>query len=336
MGASGVNDDMFKNVGPPDSGKSPADKNAAAPTPGVPVVFGAPEESAVELSQSQPAPPLVFEPELASPPIRETPAPNAGAQQVAPPPQTKSSAKRVKLVKPAKAERPRKGVGVSILKFAAKAVAAFIVLSILWVLLYRVAPIPGTILMAQRAMQGQDVRRTPVPLAKISPHLARAVIAAEDSGFCKHDGFDFDAINMALENNESGKKMRGGSTISQQTAKNVFLWPGRTIVRKGFEAYYTLLIETFWPKGRIMEAYLNSIEFGQGYFGAEAAARGYFGKSAKDLTPRQAAALAAVLPSPNKWKVVNSGPYVSRRIGTIQKRMAIVRRDGLAECVLSK
>ena len=127
MGASGVNDDMFKNVGPPDSGKSPADKNAAAPTPGVPVVFGAPEESAVELSQSQPAPPLVFEPELASPPIRETPAPNAGAQQVAPPPQTKSSAKRVKLVKPAKAERPRKGVGVSILKFAAKAVAACIV-----------------------------------------------------------------------------------------------------------------------------------------------------------------------------------------------------------------
>jgi monofunctional glycosyltransferase len=301
MGTGALSDeDMFKNVGPPDSGKDSSDKKAAPQSGGVPLVFGAPEESA--------APP----PE---------PAPEKKAKSSKPP-------------KSAKSEPRRKGIGARIVVFAFKFVAAFVALSILWVLAYRVLPVPGTILMAQRAIEGQNVRRTPVSLSKISPHLVRAVIAAEDSTFCKHDGFDFDAINMALENNERGKKVRGGSTISQQTAKNVFLWPGRTIVRKAFEAYYTLLIETFWPKGRIMEAYLNSIEFGNGYFGAEAAARGYFRKSAKDLTSRQAAALAAVLPSPNKWKVVNSGPYVSRRIGTIQKRMSVVRRDGLADCVI--
>ena len=302
MGTGALSDDdMFKNVGPPESDKDSAGKKAASQSDGVPLVFGAPEERA------------------APPPPEDQPQKRA---KVGKPP------------KPAKPARSRSGVGGRIVGFAVKLVVAFVALSILWVLAYRVLPVPGTILMAQRAIQGQDVRRTPVSLSKISPHLVRAVIAAEDSTFCKHDGFDFDAINMALENNERGKKVRGGSTISQQTAKNVFLWPGRTIVRKGFEAYYTLLIETLWPKGRIMEAYLNSIEFGNGYFGAEAAARGYFGKSAKDLTTRQAASLAAVLPSPNKWKVVNSGPYVSRRIGTIQKRMGVVRRDGLADCVI--
>lgn len=273
------------------------EKNAGSP--GVPLVFGAP----------------------AGP---DTPPPGA------------RKPKKTKADKSEQPERAGKGLAASIAGFAAKVAIAFVGLSILWVLAYRVLPIPGTILMIERGMQGQDVRRSPKPLSRISVHLVRAVIASEDSRFCKHDGFDFDAINLAFEHNEAGKKMRGGSTISQQTAKNVFLWPGRTIIRKGFEAYYTLLIETFWPKGRIMEAYLNSIEFGNGYFGAEAAARGYFGKSAKDLTPRQAAALAAVLPSPNKWKVVNSGPYVSRRISTIQKRMAIVRRDGLADCVIAK
>lgn len=329
MGAGGLSDDdMFKNVGPPEPDKGASDKKAPPQSGGVPLVFGAQDDPASTEPRSEPVvPPQVFD---AAPPPVGPRAPKGDAPQAASPPQPKKRAKAKK------AERPRKGIGARIVIFAAKAVAAFVALSILWVLLYRVVPIPGTILMAQRAIQGQDVRRTPVPLSRISPHLARAVIAAEDSTFCKHDGFDFDAINMALENNESGRKIRGGSTISQQTAKNVFLWPGRTIVRKGFEAYYTLLIETFWPKGRIMEAYLNSIEFGNGYFGAEAAARGYFGKSAKDLTPRQAAALAAVLPSPNKWKVVNSGPYVSRRIGTIQKRMSIVRRDGLADCVITK
>ncbi len=266
---------------------------------GVPLVFGAPDE-------------------------RKAPPPGAG------------TARSKKAIAGTAAKPARKGLAARIAGFAARVAVAFVALSILWVLAYRALPIPGTILMIERAMQGQDVRRTPKPLSRISAHLVRAVIASEDSRFCKHDGFDFDAINLAFEHNEAGKKMRGGSTISQQTAKNVFLWPGRTIIRKGFEAYYTLLIETFWPKGRIMEAYLNSIEFGNGYFGAEAAARGYFRKSAKDLTPRQAAALAAVLPSPNKWKVVNSGPYVSRRIGTIQKRMAIVRRDGLADCVIAK
>lgn len=323
-------DDMFKNVGPPEPDKGGADKNAPPPSGGVPLVFGAPEAPAAEAAPAQSAP-LVFDAEPAAQPPPEPRAPKADAPQPA-----KKSAKGPKLVKPKEGERPRKNIALRFISFTAKVAAVFVAFSILWVLVYRVVPIPGTILMAQRAFQGQEVHRTPVPLSRISPHLARAVIAAEDSRFCSHDGFDFKAINSALEANENGRKVRGGSTISQQTAKNVFLWPDRTIIRKGFEAYYTLLIETFWPKGRIMEAYLNSIEFGRGYFGAEAASQGYFGKSAKDLTPRQAAALAAVLPSPNKWKAVNSGPYVARRIGTIQKRMAIVRRDGLADCVIAK
>jgi monofunctional glycosyltransferase len=317
-----MNDEKSENSGPPQPADAAVGKNLATPPAGVPVVFGAPEEptEAASTFEPTPPPPQVFEPE----------------PSVAPPPQPQQTHTQEKTAKEKKSERQRKGIAGRIFSFAAKAVLAVMVLSVLWVLAYRVLPIPGTVLMAQRAMQGQDVRRTPVPLSRISPHLARAVIAAEDSSFCKHDGFDFDAINMALEANENGKKLRGGSTISQQTAKNVFLWQDRNIVRKAFEAYYTLLVETLWPKTRIMEAYLNSIEFGRGYFGAEAAARGYFGKSAEKLTTREAASLAAILPSPNKWKAVKPGPYVARRINTIQKRMAIVRRDGLAECVITQ
>lgn len=210
-----------------------------------------------------------------------------------------------------------------------------------WVLIYRFVEAPGTILMVQRAIDGETIRRRTVPISEISPHLVRAVIAGEDSRFCAHDGFDVEAIEEAIEYNEkmedrgSGKR-RGASTISQQTAKNLFLWPQRSWVRKGAEVYFTGLIEMFWPKRRIMEAYLNAAEWGDGRFGAEAAARDLFNKSAAALTPSEAARLAAILPSPNKWRADKPGPYVTRRAATIQQRMNVVASDGLAGCVLNK
>jgi monofunctional biosynthetic peptidoglycan transglycosylase len=216
-----------------------------------------------------------------------------------------------------------------------------VVAPVLWVLIYGVIEAPGTLLMAQRAAQGEDIRHVTKPLSKISPHLVRAVIAAEDAKFCSHQGFDVEAIRKAVKYNEraktrGSKKRRGASTISQQTAKNLFLWPQRSWIRKGLEVYFTALIEMIWPKRRIMEAYLNAAEWGDGLFGAEAAARARFGKSAADLTPREAARLAAVLPSPNKWNPVRPGRYVARRSGAIQANMNIVRNEGMAACVLGK
>ncbi|MFN3609890.1 MAG: monofunctional biosynthetic peptidoglycan transglycosylase, partial [Hyphomonas sp.] len=174
----------------------------------------------------------------------------------------------------------------------------------LYALILRFAPIPGTILMSQRAMQGEDVQRDWVSLDEISPRLVYAVIAAEDAKFCTHGGIDWDAVEAAREWNAKNpdRSRRGGSTISQQTAKNVFFWNGGGMPRKAGEAWMTYVIETVWGKRRIMEAYLNVAEWGDGLFGAEAAAQERFGKSAADLTEREAALLAAVLPSPNKWK----------------------------------
>lgn len=200
--------------------------------------------------------------------------------------------------------------------------------------LYRVLPPPGTFVMLDRSLNGATIRQDWTPLENISPHLVRAVIAAEDSRFCLHAGVDVDAIKEAVEHNRKSAKRRGGSTISQQTAKNLFLWNGGGYVRKGLEAWFTLVAETIWGKRRTMELYLNVAEWGDGLFGAEAAARGRFGKSAKDLTKQEAALLAAVLPSPNKWRAVNPGPYVRGRAATIRKRMEIVRREGLDRCVL--
>jgi monofunctional biosynthetic peptidoglycan transglycosylase len=211
----------------------------------------------------------------------------------------------------------------------ALALAAF---SVGWAALYRFAPVPATPLMLIRAVGGAGLEKDWVPLSSISPHLARAVIASEDTLFCGHGGFDWAAIEGAFEDNEEGARLRGGSTISQQTAKNAFLWPDRSWTRKGVEAWFTLLIETFWPKRRILEVYLNIIEWGDGVYGAEAAARHHFRKSAAALTRREAALLAVVLPSPRKWSPNPPGTYVARRAGIIERRMAIVERDGLAEC----
>ena len=212
---------------------------------------------------------------------------------------------------------------------------AVFVLFHLYALILRLAPNPGTILMTQRAMQGQDVQRDWVSLDKISPRLVYAVIAAEDAKFCTHGGIDWEAIEKAREYNAKNpdKRRRGGSTISQQTAKNVFFWNGGGMPRKAGEAWMTYVIETVWGKRRIMEMYLNVAEWGDGLFGAEAAAQARFGKSAADLTEREAALLAAVLPSPNKWSADNPGPYVRRRASSIQGRMRVVANEGYAACV---
>jgi monofunctional biosynthetic peptidoglycan transglycosylase len=194
---------------------------------------------------------------------------------------------------------------------------------------------PPTITMASRAMAGMTVQRTWVPLSSISLNLVRAVMADEDQRFCSHQGFDMVEIQKALDAQDAGEKLRGASTISQQTAKNVFLFQGGGWPRKGAEAWFTFLIEKEWTKNRIMEVYLNVAEWGDGIFGAEAAAQARFGVSAKNLTPEQAARLAAVLPNPNVWKV--DGKYaVNRRGPWILRNMQNIARDGLDACLLGK
>jgi len=197
-------------------------------------------------------------------------------------------------------------------------------------LLFRFVPPPVTPLMLLRVVQGYGLDKDWRSLDQISPHLQRAVIASEDAKFCTHWGFDWDAIDNAIDNYEDGGKVLGASTISMQTAKNVFLWPGRTFLRKGIEAYLTLYLEGVWPKRRILEVYLNIAEFGPGLYGAEAAARRHFGKPAAALSPREAALLAAVLPAPLDRSASRPSAAVSRRAGLIAARAAQVRlgRDG--------
>ena len=202
------------------------------------------------------------------------------------------------------------------------------------VLIHAVVPPPTTLLMVQQAVAGHGLDYRWRSLNHISPRLVEAVIASEDARFCSHDGFDFEAIEKAMDANARGRKMRGGSTLSQQTAKNVFLWPGRSWLRKGLEAGYTVLIETFWSKRRIIEVYLNVAEWAPGVYGAEAAARHWYGKGADDLTAREAARLAAILPSPRRYSASAPGPYVRRRASRVQAAMGTVRNDGLAACVL--
>jgi monofunctional biosynthetic peptidoglycan transglycosylase len=224
-------------------------------------------------------------------------------------------------------------ITVGILKWTSIAAVSFVGLSLLAVFTIGWTGPPPTFNMAGIAMKGVEVRSRWVDLKDISPHLVRAVIAAEDQNFCTHDGFDIKAIQKAMQDAENGGDLRGASTISQQTAKNVFLWNGGGWIRKGFEAWFTVNVEWMWSKPRIMETYLNVAEWGDGIFGAEMAAQERFGVSAKDLTPRQAAALAAVLPSPNRWKI--DGAYATGRRNTkIQALMGMVRRDGLDKCVV--
>ncbi len=206
----------------------------------------------------------------------------------------------------------------------------FFVISILSVFVFKWVPVPSTPLMVTRAidnkLDGNDMicSHDWVPLEEISTNLQKAVIASEDANFLTHHGFDFKAIQKAMESNEKGKKLKGGSTISQQTAKNVFLWQGRSYLRKGLEAYFTVLIELIWGKERIMEVYLNSIEMGNGVYGAEAASKYWYRKSAINLTKNEAAGIAAILPNPRKFTATNSSSYINRKKGRIVKHMNYV------------
>lgn len=194
-----------------------------------------------------------------------------------------------------------------------------------WSALYGVVRPPVTPLMLMRMVEGEGLTYRWVPMEDISPHLVAAVIAAEDNHFCQHRGFDFGAISDAWEDLREGRRLRGGSTISNQTAKNAFLWPQRNFVRKAVEAYFTALMETLWRKRRILEVYLNIIEWAPGVYGAEAAAQHHFGKSAADLTQREAALLAVVLPNPRHWSASQPSAYIGRRAQVIQTRIGQIR-----------
>ncbi|MBK8582408.1 MAG: monofunctional biosynthetic peptidoglycan transglycosylase [Flavobacteriales bacterium] len=196
-----------------------------------------------------------------------------------------------------------------------------VVVCVLWVLLLRFIPPPVTWEMAAQAAQQDGITRKWVPLNAISPAMPLAVIASEDQLFMEHHGFDIEAMRKAIDHNEQSKKVRGASTISQQTAKNVFLWPGRTYLRKGLEAWFTVLIEALWPKERILEMYLNVAETGLGRFGVEATARQCFRKPASTLSREQAALIAAVLPSPRRFDACKPSAYVRKRQAWVLRQM---------------
>lgn len=217
-----------------------------------------------------------------------------------------------------------------ILRFIWKAMLWFFGISLFLVVLFKFVPVPFTPLMVIRSIE-QKMDGKPmilshdwVPLEEISPNLQKAVIASEDQHFLTHHGFDFNALEKAYENNQKGKKIKGGSTISQQTAKNVFLWPGRSYIRKAFEAYFTVLIELIWGKERIMEVYLNSIEMGDGVYGAQEASRVWYRKDVANLNRREAAGIAAILPNPRKFKATNSSSYINRRKNAIERQMRYI------------
>lgn len=208
-----------------------------------------------------------------------------------------------------------------------KALLWFAAGSVVVVLLLRWIPPPGTALMVERKIEswfdGQpiDLQRDWQPWEQIAAPLKVAVIAGEDQRFAEHWGFDIAAIQAAIVHNERGGSLRGASTLSQQVAKNLFLWSGRSYLRKGLEAWFTALIELLWSKQRILEVYLNSVEWDEGVFGAEAAARHHFRTSAANLSSQQASYLAAVLPNPRQWSASRPSSYVSRRAGWIRQQM---------------
>ena len=193
------------------------------------------------------------------------------------------------------------------------------------VVVYKWMPVYITPLMITRSIENDDeMQHKWVPIEEISENMALAVVSSEDNLFMSHSGFDFDQIQKAIEEAEKTGRQRGASTISQQTAKNVFLWNGRSWVRKGLEAYFTVLIELIWGKERIMEVYLNSIEMGPGIYGAEAVAQAHFGKSASKLTRREAALIAATLPNPLKYSSKNPSKYIRKRQRQITRLMGLV------------
>ena len=220
-------------------------------------------------------------------------------------------------------------------RILALAIALLVPAPVLLLLLFRFLPVPFTPQMIIGELSGDRVRYRWRDMPAISPYLAKAVIGGEDEKFCRHHGFDWGSIDQAIKSHERHPKkaLRGASTLSQQAARSLFLAPWRSWARKGVEAYLTVLMEVLWPKRRILTAYLNLVDWGHGYFGAEAAAQGYFRKHASALTARQAARLAAILPDPNDWRAVRPGPYVAWRTGELLGRIRIVSRDRLDACI---
>ena len=219
---------------------------------------------------------------------------------------------------------------IRVLRFLVWTLIWFVGLSFALVLIFRFVPIPVT---ATMLMDENGITKDWTPLARIDRNMVSAVIAGEDGKFCTHDGFDREAIEKAIERNSRGGRIRGGSTISQQTAKNVFLWQGGGYFRKGLEAWFTLLIEQAWGKRRIMEVYLNVAETGIGTYGVEAGAQRYFNHSAARLTRDEAARMAAALPLPKQRAVVSPSGFTRHYGNTIEARIGVVRRDGLDSCV---
>ncbi len=221
----------------------------------------------------------------------------------------------------------KRGWGRRILVWTGWAVGLFLLLNLILVAVFRYVPVPTSGLMVQRRLEAWSdskpytSRHRWVPLEDISPSLGAAVIAAEDQNFPEHFGFDWQAIEKAVQHNEHSRRKRGASTVSQQTAKNLFLWSTRSWTRKGLEAWFTLVLEAGWSKKRILEVYLNIVEFGDGVYGAEAAARTFFGKPAKRLTPSEAALLAAVLPNPHKFHASAPSEYIRGRQAWILNQM---------------
>ncbi len=231
--------------------------------------------------------------------------------------------------------RPASGHGLvfGLIWWLALALVYFLLASVLITVIYRFIPPPITVTMIADP-HGFDKQWT--PLSRIDRSMVDAVIAGEDSRFCQHHGFDQHAIEVAMARNVNGKKLRGGSTISEQTAKNAFLWQGAgwtRYVRKGLETWFTVLIENIWGKRRIMEVYLNVAETGVGTYGVEAAARQDFGHGANDLSQIEAARIAAALPSPKKRAVVGASGFVRRHGNSIAARSGVVRRGDLDSCV---
>ena len=210
---------------------------------------------------------------------------------------------------------------------------AVVALSLLWVLAYRWIDPPLTWPMARDDLRGQHVEQRWLPLTAITPSIPRAAIGAEDANFCSHNGFDVGAIEAAMARNAASRKLRGGSTISQQTAKNAFLWPERSWLRKGLEAYFTVLIEAMWGKPRIMEVYLNVAELGPGIYGVDAAARHYFGVGAAKVTPAQAARLVTILPQPILRDAADLHGANRRHARAIEKRIRVVRQEAIDGCL---
>ena len=240
----------------------------------------------------------------------------------------------MKIKKTSKAKsKPKQSIWIKLKRFVFKAILWFLGISIFSVILFKFVPVPFTPLIIIRSIEqklaGKQMTCSHdwVSIEQMSKDFPKAVISSEDGNFLKHNGFDFSAMQKAFKNNNRGRKLKGGSTISQQTAKNVFLWQGRSYVRKGFEAYFTFLIELIWGKKRIMEVYLNSIEMGDGVYGVQAASQHWYKKNADEVTIIEAAGVAAILPNPRKYKASNSSSYINARktkIANLMRRIGKV------------